>query len=190
MPGRPRRTAMVNALFKMTRDYFEDESHTALDFAVAWVETGRTLVDLAKHISSTINGGTGPLKPGQFDISRHMLASYLDEVGGEGTSVKLSAARRTGAHSLVEDGLRTLDDGADDRDVVNANVRRLEGRERLAAVWNKEFAKAGNQTSIMLSFGQLHLDALRSRALPATATISQSAEGAEPVDAVEEPEGA
>lgn len=173
--AKPRRTAMVNALHAMTREYFEDDQHTPLDFAIAWIERGRTLVALATHITTTINGGT-TLKPGQFEISRHMLSSYLDEIGGDGTTAKLTQARRSGAHGLVEEGVQTLDDGSEDRDVTNANVRRLEARERLAAVWSKEFAKAGNNTNIMLSFGQLHLDALRSRTLPATATIIEAAD--------------
>lgn len=180
---------MVNAMLKLTREYFEDDQHNALDYAVAWIERGRTLVALAAAITKAINGD-GPMKPGQFEISRHMLSSYLDEIGGEGTSARLTAARRAGAHGLVEEGIQTLDDASDDRDVINANVRRLEARERIASVWNKEFAKAGNQTNVMLSFGQLHLDALRSRAVTATATISPSAEGAQLVDAVEEPEAA
>lgn len=185
--AKPRRTAMITALHKLTRDYFEDESHTALDYTVAWIERGRTLVDLAKHITTAINGSP-ELKAGQFEISRHMLHSYLDDIGGEGTAVKLSNARRAGAHGLVEEGLQTLDDGDDERDVVNANVRRLEGRERLAAIWNKDFAKQGNRTDVMISFGQQHLNALRQRTLTATATIVATAEGAELVDQSSEPQ--
>jgi hypothetical protein len=172
---------MITALHALTREYFEDDAHTPLDYSVAWIERGRTLVDLAKHITTSINGGD-QLKPGQFEITRHMLASYLDEIGGEGTSTRLQQARRNGAHGMVEEGLQTLEDGSDDRDVTNHNERALLGRERLAAIWNKEFAKQGNNTSVFLSFGQMHLDALRSRTVTATATISQSAEGAEPTE--------
>lgn len=187
--AKPRRTAMISTLQRLTRDYFEDDQHTPLDYAVAWVERGRTLVALAQSVTASINQSEpgAPLKQGQFEITRHMLSKYLDEIGGDGTSSKLANARRVGAHGLVEEGIQQLDDGADERDTVNANVRRLEGRERLAAVWNKEFAKAGNQTNVMLSFGQMHLDALRSRTLPATATISPTAEGAQPVDVEAEP---
>ena len=192
MAGRPRRTAMVNALHKLTREYFEDDAHTPLDYAIAWQERGRTLVNLAKHITEQINGGPD-LKPGQFEVTRHMLASYLDEIGGEGTAAKLAQARKNGAHGLVEEGLQTLDDGSDDRDVTNANERRLQGRERLAAVWNREFAKQGNSTNVMISFAAQHadaLDAFRLRHVTATATISPSADGAAEVEQTNEPEGA
>jgi hypothetical protein len=190
MAGRPRRTAMVTKLQQLTRDYFEDETHTPLDFAVAWTERGRTLTALAAYVTEQIHGlaSGAPLKPGQFDISRHMITSYLDEVGGEGTSVRLTSARRSGAHGMVEEGVQTLDTSRDDRDTINANERRLTARERLAAVWNKEFAKAGNNTNVLVSFGQMHLDALRTRQQPAVATISPTAEGAEPVDVTPERE--
>lgn len=185
--AKPRREAMVRTLLRLTREYFEDDQHTPLDYAIAWQERGRTLVNLAKHVTETINGGP-ELKPGQFEVSRHMLSKYLEEIGGETTLAKLSNARRSGAHGLVEEGLQTLDDGSDDRDVTAANERRLQGRERLAAVWNKEFAKQGNNTNVLVSFGQMHLDALRTRQQPAVATISATAEGAEPVDVTPERE--
>lgn len=179
--GRPRRTAMVNTLQALTRDYFEDDAHTPLDYAIAWTSRGRTMINLVQHINVAINGST-EIKPGQFEISRDMLMTYLKELGGPDVQARLVVARREGAHGMVEEGLQTLDDGEDERDVTNANVRKLEARERIAAVWNKEFAKAGNNTSVFLSFGQLHLDALRSRTVIATATISPSAEGAQPVE--------
>lgn len=179
--AKPRRTAMINTLLKLTRDYFEDDQHTALDYAIAWTERGRTLVNLAKHVTETINGGPD-LKPGQFEITRHMLSTYLVEIGGDKALDKIANARRAGAHGMVEEGIQTLDDGSDDRDVTAANERRLQGRERLAAVWNKEFAKQGNATNVFLSFGQMHLDALRQRTISAQATISETAEGAEAVD--------
>lgn len=186
--GKPRRTAMVNTLQALTRDYFEDDAHSPLDYAIAWTQRGRTIVNLAQHITHTFNGGP-ELKPGQFEITRDMLMTYLKELGGDDVQAKLVAARREGAHGMVEEGVQTLDDGSDERDTSNANVRRLEARERLAAVWNKaEFAKAGGNTNVFLSFGQMHLDALRSRALPASATISQSSDGAQPVESELEPE--
>lgn len=187
--GRPRRAAMVNTLQLLTRDYFEDDAHTPLDYAIAWTQRGRTIVNLAQHITHTFNGGP-ELKAGQFEITRDMLMTYLKEIGGDDVQSKLVAARREGAHGMVEEGVQSLDDSDEDRDVTNANVRRLEARERLAAIWNKEFAKAGNNTSVFLSFGQLHLDALRSRAVTATATIAPTSEDAEPVDQVDEPNAA
>lgn len=185
--AKPRRTAMITKLQQLTREYFEDESHTPLDFAVAWTERGRTLTALAAHITQLINGGP-EIKAGQFEVTRNMVSTYLDEIGGEGAASKLVAARRNGAHGMVEEGLQELDTSSDDRDAINANVRRMEGRERLAAIWNKEFAKAGNQTNVMLTFGQQHLDALRRRVVTATATISEPAEDAQPVDVTSEPE--
>jgi hypothetical protein len=103
--AKPRREAMVRTLLRLTREYFEDDQHTPLDYAIAWQERGRTLVNLAKHVTETINGGP-ELKPGQFEVSRHMLAKYLEEIGGETTLAKLANARRSGAHGLVEEGCR------------------------------------------------------------------------------------
>ena len=186
--AKPRRDAMIRTLQRLTRDYFEDDQHTPLDYAVAWTERGRTLAALSVFVTEQVHGleSGAPLKAGQFEVTRHMITSYLDEIGGEGTATKLTAARRRGAHGLVEDGLQTLDTSPDDRDTINANERRMQGRERLAAVWNKEFAKQGKDTNVFLSFGQMHLDALRSRA---TAVISPTAEGAQAVDQSDEPTG-
>lgn len=182
--AKPRREAMVRTLLKLTREYFEDDSHNALDYAVAWTERGRTLTALAAHVTEQVHGlkAGQPLKQGQFEITRHMVSSFLDEIGGEGTATRLTNARRSGAHGMVEEGVQTLDTSSDDRDTINANERRLTARERLAAVWNKEFAKQGNNTNVLVSFGQMHLDALRTRQQPAVATISPTAEGAEPVE--------
>ena len=186
--AKPRRDAMIRTLQRLTREFFEDDQHTPLDYALAWTERGKTLVNLSQFVTAQVNGtelGAPLNKPGQFEVTRFMISKYLDEIGGEGTGAKLAAARRAGAHGLVEEGLQALDDSPDERDAVNANERRMQGRERLAAVWNKEFAKQGNATNVFLSFGQMHLDALRQRT--ASATISPTAEGAIAVDAVIEP---
>jgi hypothetical protein len=82
---------------------------------------------------------------------------------------------------MVEDGLQTLDDGSDDRDVANANKLRLEARERLAASWNRaDFARNAGGVQVNVSFATQHLNALRLRTV--TAQIAATAEGAVEVE--------
>ena len=177
---------MIAELQKRTREYFEDDTHTAFDYALEWVERGRTLTALAQSVTMSVNGydPDGPLvmKAGLLEVSRPMIDKYLREIAGDQrVSDAFSRARKTGAHGLVEDGLATLDNGSDERDTANANRLRLEARERLAAAWNREdFAKAGNTTNVMLSFGALHLDALRHVAASARLLDAPEHEPAQP----------
>lgn len=160
--ARPRRNAMIAELERRTREYFEDQDHTPLDYVAAWTERGRTLTALAQSVTEAVNGSKD-LKPGQFEISRHQIDQYLRELaGGAQVTELLKQARKAGAHGLVEEGIQALDNGSDERDTANANRLRLEARERLAAVWDREsFAKSGNNVNVSLSFASLHLAALQ-----------------------------
>lgn len=182
MAGRPRRTAMIAELTRRTLSYFEDESHNAFDYVLAWTHEGYTMTALAADITKGLNGGNmlGPMQ-----ITRNMLMTYMRElVGVERVDNELRGARREGAHGLVESGIQTLDSGSNERDAANANKLRLEARERLAATWNRaEFARnAGVQVNV--SFASQHLNALRKRNV--TAQIAATAEGAEPVEQEDE----
>lgn len=171
MAGRPLRNMMIDELEKRTEELFDGEegSYTPFDYVTAWIENGRTLTALCYSISDVLNKGN---ELGPFQISRSMLTRYLDSISGESAVERLEKARLTGAHAMVESGLQTLDTSSDDRDSINAADKRLQARERLAALWNRaEFAqKAG--LNIAVNIGQLHLDALR--APRAIASIASS----------------
>jgi len=192
--AKPRKTAMVTELLRRTSEYFEDAQHTPADYVQAWIEEGRSLVALAVSLTESIHNlepGQLPNKPGQFSVTRNMIDRYIREIVGDEQAVAIySASRKVGAHGMVEHGVQKLDeDKGFDRDQTNARVRQLEARERLAAVWNREYAKSQNQTNVSISFASMHLDALRQRRLTATATISPTAEGAQPVDTEVESDG-
>lgn len=178
---------MIDVLRKRTIEWFGDEEHTALDFAVEWIENGRTLQHLIYELTREIEAGTFDLPKPTPVLSRTMLMHYLDTLAPASNNVanRLLRARSIGAHSMVEDANVALDaDPADklDRDTLNVLDRRLAAKERLAAAWNRtDFGKTAG-VSVAVSFGDLHLAALQHHAAIARAEVSAGGE-AEVIDA-------
>lgn len=172
MAGRPLRNAMIDALRQRASEWFGDDLHTALDYAVEWVENGRTLQHMIYDLTRAIDEGT---HEGGYELptptpmlSRTMLMNYLESLDpASGTvAIRLSRARSIGAHAMVEQGNVALDaDDAHklDRDTLNVLDRRLAAKERLAAAWNRnDFGKAA--AAIVFNVADLHLAALQSQA--------------------------
>lgn len=169
MAGRPLRNAMIDVLRKRTAEWFGDDLHTALDYAVEWIENGRTIqqliYDMVRDLDADKTYGLPTPTP---MLSRTMLMHYLDSLSPESGTVanRLLRARSIGAHAMVEAGNVALDaTPADklDRDTLNVLDRRLAAKERLAAAWNRnDFGKAAPVVS--LNFGDLHLAALQHQA--------------------------
>lgn len=147
---------MILALEQRTRDYFEDNEHTVLQYVEAWTENGATLVSLAAEIAED-ERDAADLEPAQ-------LTRYLHSVFGE-VQVKttLDLARQRGAHMLVE---RRQDAIADvtDKDRVPAEKLRNDMAQWLAGKWNKvEMGESKATVSVQLNVAQLHIDAMRQR---------------------------
>lgn len=168
MAGRPLRNAMIDVLRKRTAEWFGDDLHTALDYAVEWIENGRTIQQMIWEMVRDLDEGNYGLPKPTPMLSRTMLLHYLDTLSPESGTVaqRLLRARSIGAHAMVEAGNVALDanDASKvDRDTLNVLDRRLAAKERLAAAWNRnDFGKAAPVVS--LNFGDLHLAALQAQA--------------------------
>lgn len=162
LAGRSKRARLADELEKRTREEWPDEPmRTSLDYAVHWVESGRTLLALVKDIGEELN------EP----VFRASLTEYLNAKYGDIAAVRLVRARQQGAHGLADDTLTIADEVfADSEHIAKARLQ-TDVRNRLAAAWNRdEFgqAKAG---AVSVSIQMLHLDALRQPM--ATITITQ-----------------
>lgn len=171
MAGRPLRNAMIDVLRKRTADWFGDNLHTSLDYALEWVENGGTIqhmiYELARDISEQAEQFNLP-KPTPI-LSRSMLTSYLESLDPQSGNVasKLTRARSIGAHAMVERANVALDAPPAnklDRDTLNVLDRRLAAKERLAAAWNRaDFGKTAG-VSVAINVADLHLAALQHHA--------------------------
>lgn len=132
---------------------------TVLEYAIDWVGSGKTLTELADSISRR-------LKQGDEYITRHMVSRYLN--GLPGGAQALNAARSEGAHGLADSGVKIVDDAeGGDREAIAAAKARADFRLRMAGFWNKPEYAAQQKGEVNVNFrlGDMHLDALRRRAV-------------------------
>jgi hypothetical protein len=149
---------------------------TVLEYAVEWLENGHTLVELAQDMNKRL--GTD-----EDYVTRSMISRYLNnELEG---SQELEEARRgEGAHGMAEGAITVIDEPAESREEIARNKNRAELRLRLAGFMNPTYRdQRGTNINLQVNNGQLHLDAMRQRALtPAQAQPvlpPASAEGAD-----------
>lgn len=154
---------MIAALTARAIDYFETPdgapTPSLVDYAVAWIESGETLVSLARKLTE---GGT--------TCSRGMLAEYLNNAEGDAGKQKLVAARKVGAHAHAEKALDDVEQ-AQTEDESRRAERTGRNRHWLAEKWNKEDFGKQPDVQIAISAGSMHLEALQAapprEALPA-----------------------
>ena len=152
---------MVAELERRAAD-MENGDETPLDYACEWIGSGKTILQLAKDLSYAIN------KSDDY-IRRFMLSGYLN--GLEDGPERLEDARRQGAGGLADQSLEVVDEEVSSKEDVSRNRNRADHRLRLAGFWDRatygESKQAG--VNVQLNFGDLHLDALRQRAMPEAA---------------------
>lgn len=176
MAGRPRRRAMLARLEQRTRAEFLDEPEaTHLDYVELWQASGRTLNKLAAELSAPITD-SGRADTGTLDcngrpadasagiVSGEMISRYLyTTFGADATETRLSRARARGAHRLNDETIAIADGlTAENTTPVDIGAARLRisARQWTAERWNAaEFGQAKG-TSVSISIGQLHLQAL------------------------------
>lgn len=158
MAGQPRKKAMTA---EMERRAAKAEL-TPLEYALEWVESGKTLVQLTDAINKT-------LQQGEDYVTRSMVSRYLNGLPG-GTEA-LAGARKEGAHGMAEGALTIIDRPADSREEIAANKNAAELRLKLAGFWNKgEYQDTKNNVNVQVNLPAMHLDALRQRAVLAKTT--------------------
>jgi hypothetical protein len=157
MAGRPKLRAMLHELEKRTRADFEDDSSTHLDYLCTWIQSGRTMVELAKEITKA--GGVGDISPDM--IRRQMVTAFPKEADR-----RIAAARTIGAHAQV-DHARDIIDGADEfsREALAKAKMQADIRTWSASRANKAELGNGGDINISINHNELHLDSMRVRKL-------------------------
>jgi hypothetical protein len=161
MAGRQRRVAMIQVLERMKNEWAqtldaEPATLTALDYAVSYVASGGTLIQLAYDVSQAL----------QWDISRDMLMRYLSEGREAEAKQRFENARSTGAHGLVEQAIKIADEAnTSDKEQLTKAKMRADARLWTAERWNRKDMGKAPDVSVVINHNTLHLDALRVRQL-------------------------
>lgn len=153
---------MLAELERRTRDTFEDDTSTHMDYVDQWLASGQTLAALAQALADK----TG------FDIMRESVARYLRDAFGQDVSGRQAIARARGAHALVDATLSIADERVLTNDDNGRNRNRIAARQWAAERWNKDELAQQRGPIVAISVGSMHLDALRVRVYeqPAIAT--------------------
>lgn len=153
----------VGATFGLPEDGEPDPTH--LDYVCLWVESGKTLLELTRQLEAA----TGET------LHVAMLGNYLRRHWSDATE-RLDEARTRGADILAERSFEVTEGRAD----TTADVGRMRAQSAamqwLAGGWNRKRYGQGSRAdvAVQVNVGSLHLDALRARSIPATATIADA----------------
>lgn len=146
---------------------------TVLEYAVEWLENGKTLVQLAASVNDKL--GTD-----EDYVTRSMISRYLnDELDGTDA---LAAARNEGAHGMAEGAITVIDEAAESREEIARNKNRADLRLRLAGFLNPQYRdQRGTNVNLQINDGRAHLDAMRNYVMPAKTqpVLPPAAEGAD-----------
>lgn len=140
-------------------DCGDAEAH--LEYVVDWVKGGKTLVELASDLSSSLNMRI-VIDGSIFEditarmITKHLNAKFPDEAG-----VALAAARREGAHGMVAQAMQIADEVPADREQIAKAKLRVDTRLWAAERWNRDELGKAPEVALQLNINALHLDAMR-----------------------------
>lgn len=135
---------------------------SALEYVLAYLAGGGTWAQLARSI------GTAQGFEGDDEVGRNTVRDVAEKLA-EDAPARLAAARVHGGNAMAE---QTLDiaDAATEADVRVAELR-IKQRQYLAGTLNPAL-RPNQGASISISFGGMHIDALRQRQITATATLT------------------
>jgi hypothetical protein len=157
MAGQPRKKAMVTELTRRANR----KDITVLEYAVEWVESGKTLAQLVADINAKLG-----LDENEDGVTRSMIYRYLSkELDG---AEALAQARSEGSHGMAESAVEIIDRPAENKVEAAQRKTQAEIRLKLAGFWNRaEYGEQkGANVQVNLDMGQLHLDAMRQRVMP------------------------
>lgn len=165
MAGSPLKRRVIAALTaRAEQRSSDDETLTLLDYAVDWVSAGRTISDLAQDIAKEI--GT--------PVSRPLLSGILNATPD--ASARLEAARRQGAHAIMDDAVKIADDAEPTPGAVAKARLQVGTREWLAERFAPDafgVKQLGGQVNI--SVGKLMLAALQAPPPPRPELVAGTA---------------
>lgn len=99
------------------------------------------------------------------DISPGVLGAWLN--ADPARRALLVQSRKDSAPALAEKAVEILDEADNDRDAINLAKAQADIRTWLASKYDRQtFGNDAAQVNVQLNLGQLHLDALRQRAVP------------------------
>lgn len=142
---------MIAELERRTREEFDNDEATHLDYVVQWVEGGGTVVGLLAAMDQ--------------DVKRGMLMKYLEQQYGAEVSRRLSEARVEGAHALVEDAAEIVEEARADKDSIALAKLRADTKTWIAGRWNRQaYGEPKQGVQLQINMGSAFLEALRRRA--------------------------
>jgi hypothetical protein len=150
----------------MARAELDDDAEpTALDYTAHWIANGGTLIRLAAKLQeasqSAAQGPYEPLLQGET-IGRMLRRTFGDQV----VDARFALARARGAHALVESTHEIADESVTSSEDASRARNRIGTRQWAASAYERNtFGQRGNQVNVAINLGQLHLDALRHRAV-------------------------
>lgn len=165
MAGKPKRTAMIAELDRLTRAEL-GEGATHLDYADLWVSSGGTILGLARKLGE----GCG------LEIYREALSKYLTSLPAPPTGT-LAQARARGAHALIDESIEIADSATNDD--AQASALRVKTRQWIAERWNPVDLGVAKGPSVTVNIGTLMLEALRQPVPAITGLIAGLTEDAE-----------
>ncbi len=167
MAGKPRVKRVMEDLTLLAEAELagEIESPSALDYAENWLAGGGTMITLASKLqAASVLDARGPLDPPLEggSLARMLRRTFSDQVVDAG----LARARARGAHALVEQTHEIADESVASSEDASRARNRIGTRQWAASAYERNtFGQRGNQVNVAINLGQLHLDALRHRAI-------------------------
>ena len=159
MSGSPKYKRITAVIDKYTAEMFgEDADETPLDFLCVWLESGRTMIDLAETVAKDLGEIVYAAQISQMGRKLE-AAGQAEAAGPRGRKSRIDQARRWGAMSLAEQSLGFLDKATPK--TARLAEARAKGRQWLAERFDPERfgAKQAPTTQVNLNLSGQHLAA-------------------------------
>lgn len=151
MAARPKERKLKETLTALAkRDLGNDMTST--DWVVSKIESGVTVTALAKVLEVEMGES----------CSRGWVSSVLNRLSPD-AKMRIQEARKEAAGVLIDEALSITDEPVGSTADVQRNRMRADTRMRIAGWWDRESYGDSKAALVELSFGALHLDALRKR---------------------------
>jgi hypothetical protein len=126
---------------------------TAEDVVCALVAAGEPMTEIARQLSKTA----------EINLSVNVLSGWM--ASDPKRKAALAQARKDSAPILVEQAMELIDGADEDRDAIAKAKAQADMRQWMASKYDRAtFGNDAAQVNLQFNMGQLHLDALRSRA--------------------------
>jgi cell division septum initiation protein DivIVA len=153
MASRPKEQRLRAVLEKLAAKEL-GEGAEPIDLIVQRVANGQTVTAFAKEVAKAMGE----------EASRSWISWVCNRITPD-AKARIAAARKDAAMVLAEEALAISDEPAKSTTDVQRNRLRADVRQNLAKAFDRETFGERASTTVHLSIGQLHLDALRRRVI-------------------------